>query len=80
MRRHARRRRDRAGNRECIRAEIAGLRPSERAGRLAGSDNLPQSERAAREVLSLPIYPELDEPQLQEVISNVQAFQGAYHD
>jgi dTDP-4-amino-4,6-dideoxygalactose transaminase len=49
-------------------------------GRLAGSDNLSQSERAAREVLSLPIYPELDESQLQEVISKVQAFQGAHHD
>jgi len=46
-------------------------------GRLRGSDNLSQSEQAAREVLSLPMYPELEESQLQEVISNVQAFQGA---
>ena len=29
------------------------------AGRLPGSDTLPQTERAAREVLSLPMYPEL---------------------
>jgi dTDP-4-amino-4,6-dideoxygalactose transaminase len=49
-------------------------------GRLRASDNLPQSERAAREVLSLPIYPELDETELQKVISEVQAFQGAHND
>jgi dTDP-4-amino-4,6-dideoxygalactose transaminase len=44
--------------------------------RLRGSDNLPETERAAREVLSLPIYPELDESQLQKVVNDIQAFPG----
>jgi dTDP-4-amino-4,6-dideoxygalactose transaminase len=37
---------------------------------------LPESERAANEVLSLPIYPELTESQLDEVVSGVRAFYG----
>jgi dTDP-4-amino-4,6-dideoxygalactose transaminase len=36
----------------------------------------PESERAAREVLSLPIYPELTHAQLDEVIDGVRAFYG----
>jgi dTDP-4-amino-4,6-dideoxygalactose transaminase len=36
----------------------------------------PESERAAGEVLSLPIYPELTGAQLDEVIDNVRAFYG----
>jgi dTDP-4-amino-4,6-dideoxygalactose transaminase len=36
----------------------------------------PESERAAREVLSLPIYPELTTSQLDEVITAVRAFYG----
>jgi dTDP-4-amino-4,6-dideoxygalactose transaminase len=36
----------------------------------------PESERAAAEVLSLPIYPELTHSQLDEVIENVRAFYG----
>jgi dTDP-4-amino-4,6-dideoxygalactose transaminase len=48
--------------------------------RLSGSDHLPETERAAREVISLPIYPELDESQLQKVVAEVQAFQGADND
>ncbi|HEY2064341.1 MAG TPA: DegT/DnrJ/EryC1/StrS family aminotransferase, partial [Gemmatimonadaceae bacterium] len=35
---------------------------------------LPESERAAKEVLSLPIYPELSRQQLDEVVAGVQAF------
>jgi dTDP-4-amino-4,6-dideoxygalactose transaminase len=35
---------------------------------------LPESERAAAEVLSLPIFPELTRGQLDEVIAGVQAF------
>lgn len=36
----------------------------------------PESERAAREVLSLPIYPELTRSQLDEVIQAVREFYG----
>jgi dTDP-4-amino-4,6-dideoxygalactose transaminase len=35
---------------------------------------LPESERAAKEVLSLPIYPELTRHQLDEVVAGVHAF------
>lgn len=36
----------------------------------------PEAERAAREVLSLPVYPELTTAQLDEVIAAVRAFFG----
>jgi dTDP-4-amino-4,6-dideoxygalactose transaminase len=36
----------------------------------------PESERAAREVLSLPIYPELTRAQLDEVVAAVRGFYG----
>jgi dTDP-4-amino-4,6-dideoxygalactose transaminase len=36
--------------------------------------SLPQSERAAREVLSLPIYPELTRAQLDRVVSVIRGF------
>ena len=36
----------------------------------------PESERAAGEVLSLPIFPELTQGQLDEVITAVRAFYG----
>jgi len=36
----------------------------------------PESERAANEVLSLPIYPELSKAQLDEVIEGVRVFYG----
>ncbi len=36
----------------------------------------PEAERAAREVLSIPIYPELTHAQLDEVIGAIRAFYG----
>ena len=36
----------------------------------------PESERASKEVLSLPIYPELTEGQLDEVVATVKEFYG----
>ncbi|MEO7102051.1 MAG: DegT/DnrJ/EryC1/StrS family aminotransferase [Gemmatimonadaceae bacterium] len=38
--------------------------------------DFPQSERAAKEVVSLPVYPELTDSQRDEVISSVRAFYG----
>jgi dTDP-4-amino-4,6-dideoxygalactose transaminase len=38
--------------------------------------DFPHSERASREVLSLPVYPELTDSQRDEVISAVRAFYG----
>ena len=51
------------------------LQPAYR-NRLRGSDNLPETERAASEVLSLPIYSELLESELQRVVDEIEAFQG----
>jgi dTDP-4-amino-4,6-dideoxygalactose transaminase len=36
----------------------------------------PESERAAQEVISLPVYPELQRSQLDEVIDGVRGFYG----
>ncbi len=49
------------------------LQPAYR-GRLGGSDHLSETERAAREVLSLPIYPGLEEGDVQTVLEAVRAF------
>jgi len=43
-------------------------------GRLRGADQLEETERAAREILSLPIYPELSSAEADEVVSGVQAY------
>jgi dTDP-4-amino-4,6-dideoxygalactose transaminase len=43
-------------------------------GRLKGADQLLETERAAQEVLSLPIYPELSEADLEAVIKVVRTF------
>ena len=40
-----------------------------------GHESLPETERVAQEVLSLPIYPELSEIELQTVIEAIKAFQ-----
>jgi dTDP-4-amino-4,6-dideoxygalactose transaminase len=44
-------------------------------GRIAGSDTLPQTEWAAREVLSLPMYPELSEQDVRTVIKTIFEFE-----
>ena len=38
--------------------------------------DLPVSEKAAAQCLSLPIYPELTEEQIQQVVSAIRAFFG----
>jgi dTDP-4-amino-4,6-dideoxygalactose transaminase len=49
------------------------LQPAYR-GRLRGAENLPATERAAKEVLSLPMYPELAEADVTAVIDVVTRF------
>jgi len=49
------------------------LQPAYR-GRLAAERTLPETERAAREILSLPLYPELTEVQQAQVIELVRTF------
>jgi dTDP-4-amino-4,6-dideoxygalactose transaminase len=39
--------------------------------------DFPESERASREVLSLPVYPELSEEQREHVVSAIREFFGA---
>jgi dTDP-4-amino-4,6-dideoxygalactose transaminase len=43
-------------------------------GRLATGKGLPETEKAAREVLSLPMYPELREEEVMTVVSTVREF------
>jgi dTDP-4-amino-4,6-dideoxygalactose transaminase len=50
------------------------LQPAYR-GRLAGSDKLSATEEASRRVLSLPMYPELSEEEIQSVIEAVGRFE-----
>lgn len=45
--------------------------------RLPGSDSLPVTEQAAQEVLSLPIYPELTDGELNTVIELIKVFEQA---
>lgn len=45
-------------------------------GRIAGSESLPETERAAREVLSLPMYPELDPEAVEIVVGALAAAPG----
>ncbi len=46
------------------------------AGRIKLPQALPETERAAREVLSLPMYPELTPEQIEKVIEAVRSFPG----
>jgi dTDP-4-amino-4,6-dideoxygalactose transaminase len=55
------------------------LQPAYR-GRLPGGDRLPETEKAAREVLSLPLFPGLGRDELNAVIEAVRQFQGDRHD
>jgi dTDP-4-amino-4,6-dideoxygalactose transaminase len=55
------------------------LQPAYR-GRLRGSQDLPETERAAHEVLSLPMYPELADSDLRTVITAMQAFMEGPND
>ena len=43
-------------------------------GRLRGYDHLPQTERAAKEILSLPMYPELPSAEITRVIQAINTF------
>ncbi len=42
--------------------------------RLSGSQNLPYTERAAREILSLPIYPELADAEVKKVVAACEKY------
>jgi dTDP-4-amino-4,6-dideoxygalactose transaminase len=44
------------------------------AKRIRGGERLPQTERAAVEVLSLPIYPELSPSEVDQVVSALRSF------
>ena len=55
------------------------LQPAYR-GRLPIGDGLPESERAAGEVLSLPMHPGLSHDDIQVVLNAVQAFQEDHCD
>jgi dTDP-4-amino-4,6-dideoxygalactose transaminase len=43
---------------------------------LRGADKLPETERAANEVLSLPIYPELSDEDVAEVAGRLRDILG----
>jgi dTDP-4-amino-4,6-dideoxygalactose transaminase len=42
--------------------------------RLQGSDNLPETERVARTILSLPMYPELQKEDIQFILNTIRKF------
>ena len=46
------------------------------AGRLPGADMLMETDRAAGEVLSLPLYPEIGEDAVDRVAETVRGFFG----
>jgi dTDP-4-amino-4,6-dideoxygalactose transaminase len=52
------------------------LQPAYR-GRLGDVGSLPETERAAKEILSLPMFPELSEGQVRQVAEAIREFPGA---
>jgi dTDP-4-amino-4,6-dideoxygalactose transaminase len=42
--------------------------------RFQGSENLPETEKAAHEILSLPIYPEMGEEAVEKIIDGIRTF------
>jgi dTDP-4-amino-4,6-dideoxygalactose transaminase len=44
------------------------------AGRIRGGEQLPETERASREVLSLPMYPELSDAEADQVLAAMRSF------
>jgi dTDP-4-amino-4,6-dideoxygalactose transaminase len=42
--------------------------------KIKGSDNLAETEKAAKEILSIPIYPELSKEDIQKVIKEIKSF------
>jgi dTDP-4-amino-4,6-dideoxygalactose transaminase len=54
------------------------LQPAYRS--LHGCDKLPETEKIAKEILSLPIYPELSESDIQTTIKTIREFAGAVND
>jgi dTDP-4-amino-4,6-dideoxygalactose transaminase len=51
--------------------------PNHRLPAFAGDLNLPETERAAREVLSLPVYPSLTESELVHIVESVNSVASA---
>lgn len=47
------------------------------AGRITGAENLPNTERLAREILSLPIYPELTDAEVYKVVAACEKYCAA---
>jgi dTDP-4-amino-4,6-dideoxygalactose transaminase len=54
------------------------LQPAYRS--LHGCDKLPETEKITKEIISLPIYPELSESDIQTTIKTIMDFAGAAND
>lgn len=51
------------------------LQPAYR-GRIRGADSLPETERAAREIISIPIYPELQENEMKWIVNTIHTYEA----
>ena len=47
---------------------------------IQGCDKLPETEKIAKKIISLPIYPGLSELDMQMIINSINCFTGAVHD